>query len=201
MPEDRDSYSFLTRVAELLTGHRARSPGAAPLAGHPQLRDGGATKSLAFRLGGRRVEVHHGHEFAIDAGLSLPRFPASVTVSFAPRGLYARAKYLEHLADPSAHPTTGCEPFDRLFVVLGEEHEVAAAGLSAALPAMVDAALLRPSLGQFKLGSGGVPEFWLHLSTRPKADGDERWDPQHAVAAMHQTLALVATVEQVWANR
>lgn len=191
MSEDPDPYHFLTHVAELLG------------ASEPHLRDYGATKSARFSFDGRNVEILQDRDLEIEVGLSLPDYPASVIVSFAPEGLYDRAKMLEEVT-PQTHSMTGDQAFDRLFIVVGEHASIVTSRLAAtACSALVDAAPLRPSIMPVRFEPGGPPERWLHLRALPILAGPEGGDhgtrdPQLAQAAVRRTLGLAAVLERAW---
>ena len=186
-----DPYQLVTEVARLLG------------ASEPRLQDYGATKAASLSIDGKAIEILHGRELAIEVGLRLPGFPSSVTVSFAPEGLYDRAKLLETL-EPSAPTVTGCDAFDRLFVVLGEHHTAAISRLARAWSSMVDAAELRPSIEQLKLVPGAPPELRPHLRTRPafgpatRAAGESRLP--FAAEAVRNTVSLSLALERAWAS-
>ncbi len=179
---EQDAYQAVRQLAALL--------GTTEL----QLKDYGATKSASFSIEGRAVELLHARDLTIETGLSLPEFPRTVAVSFAPEGLYDRAKLLETV-DVRTRPVAGHEDFDRLYVVLGEHASVAIPRLAGALPAMVDAAQLRPDLNQLKLDPGEPPKLWLHLRTRTAIGPD----PQSAIEAVRRTLDLAGALEKTWA--
>ncbi len=162
-----------------------------------QRRDYGVTKSVVCSVEGRGVEVLLGRALTIEVDLHLPGVPPSVSVSFAPEGLYDRAKLLEGI-DPSTRPVTGNEDFDRLFVVLGDHGADVTKRLAGAWSAMVDAAELRPSLEQLKLVPGQAPELRPYLRARPELGADGELTPESGAAAVRATIGLAATLERAW---
>lgn len=188
MSAQQGADGLLARVAERLG------------ATEPHFFDYGVTKSVGLSIEGRDVEILHGRELAVEVALGLPDFPASVTITFAPRGLYDRAKLLECI-DPSAHPVMGHEAFDRLFVVLGIDQGAVDERLARVVPTLADAERLRPSAEQLKLKPGAPPQRRLFLRTRPpahKATGADDAADEAATLVVRETLALATAFERAW---
>ena len=169
----------------------------------PLALDYGATKAASLAVAGRRIEILAGRLFEIEVEVTLPGFPSHACVTYAPEGLYTRAKLLEEGSEQT-RAVAGVEVFDQKFLVLGAGASLVLARLaSEALDALCEADHLRPDIKTMKFVWGQPPEAYVHLRAQPSAEHFGRvdagtLDPKHAVQAVEDTVALAARLERAW---
>lgn len=163
----------------------------------------GVSTLVRLTQAGRSVQVTARHHFEVELDLSLPGFASDTLVSFAPEGLYERAKLLE-VGGEAARALAAVPCFDRLFVVQGGHAATVVTALGrGGWDALVDAQAQRPDLLPVKFSFGEAPRPCLHVRARPALEPDARIDrgtlaPSRAVAAVQAVLRLARSLEQHW---
>lgn len=165
----------------------------------PAMLDYGATKAARLALAGRRVEILSGRPFEIEVGVTLPGFPSHAAITYAPKGLYTRAKLLEDGSEQNVAVTRN-EAFDDAFLVLGNEASLVVAHLAGdALDALCEVNDLRPDINTMKFVWGEPPESFVHIRARPSEGVDQgTHDVERTVRAVEDMVAVAVRLEQAW---